>query len=99
MVRALRKTDQSQKPLRLGASARAVHAPNATGHGDILLGSEFGQQMMELVDEAQRLTPYFGAAPLEDLPAPDCPTSATISPRPSVSDTSRKTTSSRPACL
>jgi hypothetical protein len=37
----------------LGQGRRLVLAPDQQGHGHVFLGGEFGQQVVELVDEAQ----------------------------------------------
>ena len=53
MVQAVRQPDLRQNSLRRSARGLGRLAPNAQGHGNVVQRREFGQQVMELVDEAQ----------------------------------------------
>src|SRR6185369_14019414 len=92
--------DPAQQCLGL---APGIGAPDATDHlrqHDVLDGREFRQEMMKLIDKAERTAPPPGRSnrpatcSIVDLPAPDGPTSATISPGASMRSTPFSTASS-----
>src|SRR5690349_9456820 len=67
MIETLAEADGGQQAAGFCCGLIASLTGDAWRHGDVLEGGEFRQQMMELVDEAERLTADFGAAALGQM--------------------------------
>src|SRR3954464_9328803 len=54
MIETMAKPDLAEHALGARQRVGLLQAPDEERHGDILGGAELGQQVMELVDEAER---------------------------------------------
>ncbi len=67
MLETFSQPDPLQQRTCLGTRLGNLHAPHQQRHRDVLESAEFGQQMMELIDEADRPVAQLSARLLAEL--------------------------------